>query len=366
MAERITTIDDVWRDDFPGNALRTDPDNDRDAWTIVQTGAGQTVSVAASELSVVAGTTTNAETIIRSARSWTGPFRVLFGSEVFMSTRQANQEVELRLTSADGTEYASILFDGATATTQKLRGVNGGSGTAFDIQATLGSTAGSGVFELELSAVAVNLFYGGVDATAGRSTVLRKTRRIPNPDTPLFVEIRVRNLGLAPAGAMTFKLDSVVVESVDSTSVEVTGGRGGGLSGAAVAVALTGTPLVTAVATPSATGTGVSVAKVNNAAAGLSLTLVKASAARIYGWHLKNRGAAWAYVRIYSKATAPVAGESPAFIIPIPPGGQADRDGSVPITLGVGFGYAITSGPTDTDQTAVANANEVIGEIEWI
>jgi hypothetical protein len=148
---------------------------------------------------------------------------------------------------------------------------------------------------------------------------------------------------------------------------EIVGGRGSTSDGNnAVPVtiasgATTGTPSIAA----SSSVTGTTIAKVL-AAASVNNTLVKSSAGRLYGYHLANPTTSWRYVKLYNKATAPVAGtDTPAATISLPPGGSVELHHTVPLSFGTGIGYAITANPADLDATAVA-ANDVVGHLLYL
>lgn len=356
----VTTQSDAFRDDFNGAALRVDAD-DPTAWEVVQATAGP-ATVTGSNLLISAGTAAG-ETIVRSRRSWLGPFRALFVAGI--DQRRANQEIELRVCSKDGAEVAGWLFDGTTATTAKTRALNGAAGLA-DAAVTVTTTATTTMYEINVAPDELRFCSRVPDSATGLAAEAVRHRRIPDPDTSLFVEIRVRNTGTV-AGATVLTIDSVLMQDAEELSAELVGGRGGIGAGSSVPVAVTGMPAsIGAIALPSANQTALNVTKVNNAAASAGLANIKSTTGRIYGYRFANRGAAWAYVRLYDKATAPIAGDSPKVIIGVPPGGTVSDAMSVPIGFSSGIGIAVTSAPTDTDTTAIAGANEVIGFVEHL
>jgi len=362
----VSTITDAFRDDFTGaGGPRTDAD-DPTAWEIVQLAPGAAVSGGVGTLTITSGTASGGETILRSRRSWFGPVRVLFLSDALLSQRIANQEIELRLSSKDGQEFAAWVFDATTATTGKLRSANGGTSAAdvsVNAAAGMGSTASPGVWELEVTPDEVSGHYRVPDSTAGRAATAVRHRRIPDPDTSLFVEIRVRNTGVA-ASSTTLTLDAVLVQDVEELTAEVVAGRGGIAPGSAVPVQVTGGRHET-ILTASVAGVGTNVARINSAAT-TNLTSVKTAVARVHGWHLFNSGAATAFVKLYAKASAPVvASDVPVLTIPIPAGQVVEGVFPTPIGVPTGLAYAITGGLADTDATAVA-AGQVSGFLAYI
>lgn len=93
--------------------------------------------------------------------------------------------------------------------------------------------------------------------------------------------------------------------------------------------------------------------------------LILTGARRLIGYSLTNTTASFKYFRFYNKATAPTSGESPTFIIGLPPNSTTERNlpGGQAMTLGLGI--ACTGGVADTDATVTA-ANDVIGVINYI
>jgi hypothetical protein len=363
----VSTITDAFRDDFTGaGGPRTDS-SDPTAWEIVQTGPGATVSGGVGTLTIATGTQAG-ETILRSRKSWLGPVRALFLSDALLSQRIANQEIELRLASKDGLESAGWLFDGTTATTGKIRTANGGT-SAADVTLTsalgMATSAGPGIYEVEVAPDEVGC-HRLPDTTAGRAATGVKHRRIPDPDTNLFLEIRVRNTATA-ASSTTVTLDAVLIQDVEELTAEVVAGRGGVAPGSSVPVQVTGGTLTSPGPTQLSAGinnTGTSTARVMSAAT-TNLTSVKATTARVYGWYLHNSGAAAAFLKLYAKATAPVlATDVPIATIPIPAGGISSGSFPTPLGIATGLAYAITSGVADTDATAVA-ANQVVGVLAY-
>jgi hypothetical protein len=226
-----------WREEFNGTSLSSN-------WTINQTGAGQSITVSASELTIAAGTTANAETIITSTLSFKIPFRVLF---IFtLSQRIVNQEFYLEIADSSGNHRASILLDATSAGTAKLNCANDNNSTG-SISSTSFSTFSYGIAELEINSDEVNLYSRNANSSNGRglsSAVL--TRQIPDPNLDYFIRIRAKNLGTAPASNTNLKLDAIVVQDIEEITAEITAGRGGGGGqNQSVPVAVNNTPSVT-------------------------------------------------------------------------------------------------------------------------
>ncbi|MDB5165035.1 MAG: hypothetical protein JWL89_661 [Candidatus Saccharibacteria bacterium] len=100
-------------------------------------------------------------------------------------------------------------------------------------------------------------------------------------------------------------------------------------------------------------------------AASTNATLVKASAAGLYGLVLSNDNAAKRYFKIYNKATAPTVGtDTPVTTILIPPSSTVSVTMSdiAVSTLPTGLSFAITGAITDADTSAIG-ADDVHGLI---
>jgi hypothetical protein len=113
-----------------------------------------------------------------------------------------------------------------------------------------------------------------------------------------------------------------------------------------------------------ATATGAASAVKVISAATTNPNLVKGAAGRVVGYDLINNATAVRYVKLFSKATAPVPGtDIPIAIISIGAnGGKAQA--SIPGGLGfaLGIGYSIVAGSADLDTTAIASG-DVVGTI---
>ena len=94
-------------------------------------------------------------------------------------------------------------------------------------------------------------------------------------------------------------------------------------------------------------------------------TSVKATAGRVLGYTLTNTTAAFKFVRLYNKATAPTVGtDSPAVIIGLPPNSTIIRTVEGGVGYSLGIAYAITGLVADLDATITA-VNDVVGEIDY-
>lgn len=95
-------------------------------------------------------------------------------------------------------------------------------------------------------------------------------------------------------------------------------------------------------------------------AASTNATNVKASSGQIYGWSIQNTSSSARYVKIFNKASSPTVGtDTPVLNLYIPPTSGNNFSNDTGIAFSTGIGFAITSGPTDTDSGAVA-ASDVL------
>jgi hypothetical protein len=144
------------------------------------------------------------------------------------------------------------------------------------------------------------------------------------------------------------------------------------LNGAVVAVMQSGTwavnlaPGADVNALPAAATSGGASAHAVVSLATVNAANIKSSAANIYGFSFSNTSAsAWAYVKLFNKATTPAPGtDTPAAVYPIPPGGTLSRDMPVGLSFSAGLGIAVTANPALNDATAIT-ANQVVGTVEY-
>jgi hypothetical protein len=102
-------------------------------------------------------------------------------------------------------------------------------------------------------------------------------------------------------------------------------------------------------------------------AATVNETLVADGPADFRGYIFTNQhDTAWAWVKLYNKATAPVAGtDTPVLTLGLPPGGSGhiELDGGpegTGIRFGTGLGFAITADEADADATVIGAGDVVL------
>lgn len=230
----VNTVQNPFRDDFPGTAI------DATKWTVT-TGAGHTVAVANSVLSIATGTTINTETIIKSVQTFTIPFRAQF--IMYLSQRIANQEFYVELVNAAGDMQAYWKFDGATATYGKYGGQNAGT-THVSSDVTVLTTASYAIKEIECTVDETYYASRYVDSTNSRYNQWVKQRNIPDPLQEYYIRIRAKNLGTAPASTTTMYVDAILVQDITELTAEITGGRGNTALSQAIPVYQTGSAIV--------------------------------------------------------------------------------------------------------------------------
>lgn len=102
----------VWRTSF-ANAVSNGVDTSY--WTLLKTGSGQTVNQTSGNLVITTGTTTNAETVIRSLASWQS-FTFVMSWAAQLSQRIANQNFFIELVDVIG-DGLSYTINSATSVT---------------------------------------------------------------------------------------------------------------------------------------------------------------------------------------------------------------------------------------------------------
>lgn len=343
-------------------------------WT-VSSGPGQVVASGSGVATVTMGTTANAETTLTTLQAFTAPFKVSAGIQ--LSQKIANNEIYLELVAVgpggEGVDESVVAAwriagsDTTSATTARYEVRNGGTTRLQSGNVTVATPVGvASIFEITLESDEVWFTSKAVDSSAGRTMAGVRNSVSPDPNLSYRVRLRVKNGATAPASATTATFHFVTAVDYTELQTEVTGGNGNASPGQAIPVnvvqgATSSTPSLAA----SASVTGTTTAKVLSAATA-NPTLVKSTAGRLYGYHLVNTSTTWRYLKLFSKATAPVAGtDVPIMQIPIPPGGVSVVDRSVPITFALGIGYTITTGPADND-SGVTAANDVSGHLLFL
>jgi len=358
----------------------------QDGFTVMATGAGQTVSLAgaangARYLNIAGGTTVSAETIVQSDELVTLPVRV--NASVSLSQRIANHECFLELAGCDPItglvqsdatgplNWIAIRWDGTTAANAVVLTRSNGGSVAVSASTAFGTTAATGTgpnfipaFTYDLLAYAERVIASGyaVDSLAAPGATAARTTALPNPLIPYRVRFRVKNGGSAPASTTDFRLHQVRVIDQTRFTAEITGGIGRAAD-AQSAVPVTGAVTVSGTVTSSTTVTANTpnpTSSAINSAASTNATSVKNAAGNIFSITASNTNAAARFVKLYNKASAPTVGtDVPVLTIPIPANSAVNLEFGTPgWRFATGIALAITAGAADSDTAAVA-ANEV-------
>lgn len=343
----VNTLRLPWRHDFPGSSL------DTNEWSIVQQGSGHAIYVASSVFSIATGTTANTETVIRSVRSFTVPFRVWF--IYYLSQRIANQEFYLEVVNSAGDMVAQWMFDGTSATSGKYNVTNAGTaGSASSV--TITSTASYSIAEIELFPDEVYFVTRGVDSTAQKAYAYCRTRLIPDPLQNYYVQIRAKNLSTAPASSTSLYIDAVVVQDIAEITAEITGGRGQAVGSQAIGIYNTGGTYTVSQSTPSSLRVSLGMSTSGGVSSylydGLSTTVqtVKSSAGMVYGWLIYNPNTSVAYVQVFNTTSVTLGTTVPLYSIPVP----ASQAVQVFNPVGITHGTAITIAATTTMKGSTA------------
>ena len=353
-----------WRRDFVDTTLA--------AWDVAlgasTGGADWAVNAALGVVTVGMGTSPNAEYSLTSKQKFRLPGMLAVG--IKLSQKIVNNEIYVELVSCDSngnideTVVAAWRLAGSDSTstaTGRSEIRNGHTARIQSVNLTTATQTSDGVLAIQARTETVSFLYRSIDSNSTYSIGQLKDSQGIDPNAWYKIRLRCKNGSSAPASNTVVTFSFVTYVDFTETRVEVTGGSGSGSPATSVPVSVTNGGGVTSPSLAASSNvTGLTVAKVL-AAASTNATSVKNSSARLYGYQLANTSAAFKYVRIYNKASAPTVGtDSPAMVIPIPPGQTIDLDMAVPVALATGFAFAITGAAGDLDATAVA-ANDVVG-----
>ena len=349
----VSSLRRAWRSEFPGPTLNPD------RWEVISQGAGQSVSFAIGEMTINTGTTPDEEFVMRTIGTVSVPFRAWFIAK--LSQRIANQEIRFEAINAAGDMVAGWLIDGVTATTAKYYSANTGN-LGVSAASTVPTTVSHTIFELEMFPDEFWAIARNPDSILARPNPYCKTLNIPDPEEEYFLQVRITNLGTAPASNTQVILGAVAVQDINELTVEITGGRGDSVGAKAIAVAGAVTATVSGGVSLSGSATQASSSSHNKVSlASTNATVVKASVGSIYWMLLANTSAFWRYVKFFNKATAPVPGtDVPAYTIAIPPNDTVAVANAVGMRFATGIGYSITALAADLDTTAVAAGDVVM------
>ena len=98
---------------------------------------------------------------------------------------------------------------------------------------------------------------------------------------------------------------------------------------------------------------GLSVKRLVSAAATANPTVVKASGGRVYKMTGQNAAAAIKYIKLYNKATAPAATDTPVATFAVAASAPFSIEFDAGLYFGTGIGYRLTGANADDDATAL-------------
>ncbi|NTW04529.1 MAG: hypothetical protein HGA27_00240 [Peptococcaceae bacterium] len=241
----VTSMQKKWRDTFAGPSTL-----DAAKWDIVQTGTNQSITVATpGELSLITGTDINQETIIRSKEVFTVSYRLMFAS--LLSQRITNQEFYVEMISVDpvtllpdGKHRAGWKYDGATATQAKYLVQNSGLTELLSAASTIPTTVSYSCEEIEIFPDEAWFHARAIDSTSGRSSSYVRHQSIPDANALYKIQLRFKNLAVAPASTTTWKFQFVNMVDFIELTTEITASRGAQVSGMGMPVNVTNTAAI--------------------------------------------------------------------------------------------------------------------------
>lgn len=212
-----SSLRNAFRDDFNGSSLNAAN------WQVLRNDPGQAITLSGGELSINAGTTAGEQTIIRSLAPLSIPVRTWYLCR--LSQRIANQEFYLELVNQAGDMTASWKLDGVVASNAKYIATNGGNGS-LSAAVTVASSASDTIYEIEMFADECYFVNRNIDSTSAKGYSQVRHTNVPDPNGTYYAQIRVVNLGVAPASPTTLTLGAVAIQDINELTAEVTGGRG--------------------------------------------------------------------------------------------------------------------------------------------
>lgn len=232
----VRTDQQPWRFDFRTGTLNTTED-----WTLVQTGSGHSVVASSGNLVISTGATINTETILRSKRRFTLPVRATIS--LMLSQRVANQEFYIELVNLAGDVFARYKFDGTVVTSADIEVASGpiAANQTLNVTVTTPTTASASAYEIDLAMDEVAFRTRAVDSGAVATDRALRTTNLPHPDDELYLQIRAKNLAVAPTNT-NLSVFYGWVQDVNELAVEVVGGRGNTGANSGVPVTLPAAP----------------------------------------------------------------------------------------------------------------------------
>jgi hypothetical protein len=275
------------------------------------------------------------------------------------------------------------LYDGATATTALYQNQrNGYANTA--ISATINTTASPGHIAIITANDLIASFSDQSPASATGSVNTVRAQQFENvpDDKNLRLQIRVLNLGTAPASTTTCTIGFVSISNFAAQDVSIQDIRPAAPQGLpidivkAITMAISGT--VTANIGTGSLGAGVNAIgdfglqyRANATGAGIGVNIncpatpvgqsIKGTTGRIVGFYLVNTNAAMRWLKVFNVAAPTLGTTSATLDIPIPP---SNNPVFIPFSGGIGFTTAIAvaiAGAQGLTNNSAVTLNEVAG-----
>jgi len=359
-------------------------------WTIVRN-SGMTIQQLNGALVITTGVATGSEFLMIGNSPCTIPQNLI--TTMSVSTRSANQEIRtgyLEIDPATGqpianpnlsgffSNFCSLLLTGTVNTTAALETLSGNNPTTKVISVT-GQTASTTTMEYSLEVRPEDVTYqqATADATSTKvSTGARISTMVPSPNSVYVPFFWARNTGAATSNTIT--IQRIVSMDIQELQVEVGGGRGNLAASQAIPVVqvASGTTQnvnanVNNATLSNASNSGATPIKINNAATN-NLTLVKATAGRVWGGYIVNTGTAPVYLKLFNATSTggvTMGTSAPTVNLPILAGSMINIASIVDqygLYFSTGIVYAITSGALDLDNTALTAANTVVGALLYV
>jgi hypothetical protein len=285
-----------------------------------------------------------------------------------------------------GWNYYQLRYQGTTATSVDFDTQRNGWGTGVTA-ATINTTASPGHLAVLTGNDLKSSLHDQLVASTGTLQLTARATRVENvpDDIPLRLQIRVLNLGTAPASTTTWTVGLLAVEHYAQNPVSINDvtamNPGAALNVNVVQQVVSATQPVsfTQAALPAstnlmgdvgvqyrATTTGSALVVNLNSPATPAVQTVKGGAGRLLGFYVVNSNAATRFLKVFN-ATAPTLGTTSAILdIPIPP--NSAEPVFFKLEGGIGFSTAITvivtGGRGVTDNTAIT-LNDVTGFIAY-
>lgn len=329
------------------------------------TTAGSTVAptVAADRLSLTTGTTANAVCQAELPLRFCAPAQVVIAAQ-FTAANPANCDVSLELVDELDRVCAAFVFPGAATATQarvhtfsKSRLAPTENTTNLTVTDRVTSIR---LYQFQLFPDEVRFAQRDPNSVNGRNTIAVRTYRVPDPDEPLAVRIRMANGATAPATATTLHIFGITITDINELPVDLTN-TGGSSLGEAVPIMIAASNATVVAASrpePSATAGSYFTTARTVTAATTNATLAKGAGGNIGGGSITNTSATAMWFKLFNLAAAPTVGTSvPVLTIPVPANSTANLSQYIPaqgLRLGTGLSWCLTAAPAHTDTAAVA------------